>query len=84
VRVSNAFANFGKWNGKRFVLTPIATFADLCAATEFELKAQPNFGQKSLAEVKEALASYGLQLNPATYTDLCAATAEGMKDEASC
>jgi DNA-directed RNA polymerase subunit alpha len=43
----------------------IETIGDLIAKTEVELAAIPNFGKKSIEEVKETLASHGLNLRGA-------------------
>jgi DNA-directed RNA polymerase alpha subunit len=50
VRISNALRNDGA-----------VTLGDVVKLTEGELLRMPNFGRKSLAELKEALASLGLQ-----------------------
>jgi DNA-directed RNA polymerase subunit alpha len=43
----------------------IETIGDLVAKTEAELAAIPNFGKKSIEEVKETLAAHGLTLRGA-------------------
>ena len=40
----------------------IETIGDLVTKTEVELAAIPNFGRKSIEEVKETLAGHGLTL----------------------
>jgi DNA-directed RNA polymerase subunit alpha len=40
----------------------IETIGDLVSKTEVELGAIPNFGKKSIEEVKETLAAHGLTL----------------------
>ncbi|MDX6521726.1 MAG: DNA-directed polymerase subunit alpha, partial [Gaiellales bacterium] len=40
----------------------IETIGDLVAKTEAELAAIPNFGKKSIEEVKETLAAHGLSM----------------------
>jgi DNA-directed RNA polymerase subunit alpha len=40
----------------------IDTIGDLISKTEGELSTIPNFGRKSIEEVKETLASHGLRL----------------------
>ena len=40
----------------------IETIGDLVTKTETELAAIPNFGKKSIEEVKETLATHGLNL----------------------
>lgn len=53
-------------NGKYIhieVKSPLKTVQDLAACTEGELLSIPQFGRKSLNEVKELLASMGLRLN---------------------
>lgn len=52
VRTSNSLKNDG-----------ITTIEDLLRKTERELLITPNFGKKSLLEIKNALAKYGLELD---------------------
>ena len=40
----------------------LETIGDLVSKTENELAAIPNFGRKSIEEVKETLATHGLNL----------------------
>lgn len=62
-RTVNALCNWGCpfENGRRFH-DPINTIAELIAYSETELLCVPNFGRKSLKEVKEFLVSHGLRL----------------------
>jgi hypothetical protein len=63
-RLRNAFQNWQRYddNDGRYIDEPIRTFADLCSITEPELHRYPNIGKVSIAEIKTALAKYGLKL----------------------
>jgi DNA-directed RNA polymerase alpha subunit len=58
-RARSALHYYSVWGG---VTTPIETLGQLVRLTESELLRQPNCGRKTLAEIKEMLAEYGLHL----------------------
>ena len=65
-RIHNSFKYFRRLEDIdgdcKYVDSPIKTFGDLCSVRGYELMRLPNFGRTSLAQVKQVLASHGLQL----------------------
>jgi hypothetical protein len=59
MRTYNCLKSFGKYDDDE---APINTVADLVVLTESELLRRPNFGRKSLNEIKVALQPLGLYL----------------------
>lgn len=62
-RTRYALLNRRELNGTEYIDAPVKTIADLVRLTEHELLRLPNFGRKSLNEIKNKLAMHGLCLS---------------------
>jgi DNA-directed RNA polymerase alpha subunit len=63
VRAYNALATEGYWNGDKWQARPrLVTVRDLIAKSSVELMREPNFGKRSLQDVRDRLAAHNLYL----------------------